>query len=133
MNEELLKTLQTAVEKMTEIAANLERKNDETGNRIERIVAAIESEEQLQARIAELEKVNAELREQIASETAKRAQGGVSARKTLSPVVTALLAKNGVEVDGSVEGAALEAALRSLPVEQRIAVKSQMARAGMIG
>jgi hypothetical protein len=51
-------------------------------------------------------------------------------RKTLSPLVTMILAKNGVE-DGS-DTAVLDKALSTLSPEQRIAVKSEMARAGII-
>jgi len=51
-------------------------------------------------------------------------------RKTLSPMVTMILAKSGVE-DGA-EVAMLDKALATLAPEQRIAVKSEMARAGII-
>jgi hypothetical protein len=53
-----------------------------------------------------------------------------SGRKTLSPLVTMILAKNGIE-DGS-DADALDKALSTLSPEQRIAVKSEMARAGII-
>ena len=43
-----------------------------------------------------------------------------------------LLAKQGVTVD-SLEAGALDAALVSLSLEQRIAVKSQLMRAGLLG
>ena len=46
--------------------------------------------------------------------------------------MTNLLAKQGVTVD-SLEAGALDAALVSLSVEQRIAVKSQLMRAGLAG
>ncbi len=75
----------------------------------------------LQARVAELEKSNADL----------KAQAGRLARKTLSPVVSALLAKN--EIEGErLDAAVLDKTLAALSVEQRIAVKSELARAGMI-
>ena len=51
-------------------------------------------------------------------------------RKTLSPLVTMILAKNGVE-DGT-DAIVLDKALAGLSPEQRIAVKSEMARAGII-
>jgi hypothetical protein len=51
-------------------------------------------------------------------------------RKTLSPLVTMILAKSGVD-DGSDTGM-LDKALSTLSPEQRIAVKSEMARAGII-
>jgi hypothetical protein len=43
-----------------------------------------------------------------------------------------LLAKQGVTVD-SIEAGALDAALVSLSLEQRIAVKAQLMRAGLLG
>lgn len=137
MNEEVWTNIATAIQKMTEIAAQLERRHDEIGTRIDRIVAAVENEQPTAARIAELEQENAELKQRLAA--ASPANAGTdptmraATRKTLPPLVTTLLAKNGVETDASIETAALDAALVSLPVEQRIAVKSQMARAGLIG
>lgn len=59
-----------------------------------------------------------------------------SARKTLPPQVLTLLAKSGVATGivagGRVEVPVLDKALEGLPVEQRIAVKSQLARAGAL-
>lgn len=55
-----------------------------------------------------------------------------SERKTVSPLVAKLLEKTGVDVDQRLEASALDASLATLPVEQRIAVKSQLARAGLI-
>jgi len=49
-------------------------------------------------------------------------------RKTLPAGVATLLAK-----DGSADVASLDVALGSLSVEQRIAVKSQLLRSGLIG
>ena len=69
----------------------------------------------------ELEKSNADL----------KAQASRMARKTLSPVVSALLAKN--EVEGErLDPVLLNKTLAALSVEQRIAVKAELARAGMI-
>jgi hypothetical protein len=53
-----------------------------------------------------------------------------ASRKTLSPLVTMILAKNGVE-DGT-DAFVLDKALAGLSPEQRIAVKLEMARAGII-
>jgi hypothetical protein len=139
MKEEILKEITTAVQTMTEIAARMDSRYGEIGTRIERIVAAVESEEQLQLRIVELEKANRELQEKLSSHPSPKPgeEWGThgtnrGTRKTLPSIAAALLAKSGVETDGSIEAAALDAALTSLPVEQRIAVKSQMAKAGMI-
>ncbi len=75
-----------------------------------------------QRRVEELEKQNAEL----------RAAAGHARRKTLSSATLALLAKSGADDGQTIEGGALEQALRSLSVEQRIAVKAEMARAGLL-
>ncbi|MBI3405735.1 MAG: hypothetical protein HY046_09795 [Acidobacteria bacterium] len=58
-------------------------------------------------------------------------------RKTVPPQVLTLLAKSGVGTyavgaDGAIEIPVLDKALAGLPVEQRMAVKSQLARAGAI-
>jgi len=71
--------------------------------------------------VAELEKSNADL----------KAQASRMARKTLSPVVAALIAKNEVEGE-KLDPGMLNKTLAALSVEQRIAVKSELARAGMI-
>jgi hypothetical protein len=50
------------------------------------------------------------------------------------PASTAnLLAKHGMGEAGQIEQGVLDTALQSLPVEQRIAVKSQLLRAGLLG
>ena len=53
------------------------------------------------------------------------------ARKTLPPIVSALLGKNNDAAD-AVDSVALDKTLQALSVEQRIAVKAEMARAGII-
>ncbi len=60
-----------------------------------------------------------------------RAGGAETGRKTLPAGVVSLLAKQG---DGRpVDGAGIDAALVGLSMEQRIAVKSQLLRAGLLG
>ena len=72
------------------------------------------------SREAELEQKLAEANATIASLK--------SGRKTLPAGVATLLAK-----DGSADLVSLDVALGSLSVEQRIAVKSQLMRSGLIG
>jgi hypothetical protein len=43
-----------------------------------------------------------------------------------------MFSKSGVETVGSLEAGTLDAALTGLSLEQRIAVKSQLARAGLL-
>ncbi len=99
--------------------------------KIDRIGAAVDEGElqasaaadlALQNRVAELEKANGDL----------RAQSATARRKTLSPMVTALLAKEGVEGDALIETPVMEKALGGLSIEQRIAVKAELARAGIL-
>jgi hypothetical protein len=72
--------------------------------------------------VAELEKSNADLKAQAARLT----------RKTLPPMVSAILAKSG-DTDGEkIDKSVLDKSMQSLSVEQRIAVKAELARAGMI-
>ena len=53
-------------------------------------------------------------------------------RKTLPPMVSAILAKSG-DMDGEkIDRSVLDKSMQSLSVEQRIAVKAELARAGMI-
>ncbi len=96
---------------------------------IGRIVATVEGrrEGELEQRLAAAETELAELR-------AKAAQGGEieRGRKTIPAAMVNLLAKQGVAVE-SLEGGALDAALVSLSLEQRIAVKAQLMRAGLLG
>ncbi len=94
---------------------------------IGRIVATVEAH-----REAELEQklVAAELK---ITELQARNENNVTAmsRKTLPTAVTNFLAKQGLTVD-SLEAGSLDAALVSLSLEQRIAVKSQLMRVGLV-
>jgi hypothetical protein len=91
----------------------------------ERIAGRVSLEARGNSREAELEKSLAEANATIASLKA--------GRKTLPAGVATLLAKEGPGASGTVEVAALDAAMSSLSLEQRIAVKAQLMRAGMIG
>jgi hypothetical protein len=83
--------------------------------------------QRLERRLAEAETKLAQLSAQAAAP---------SGRKTLAPGTATLLAKQGMAVEaGSVtlEAAALDGALASLSIEQRIAVKAELLRAGLLG
>ena len=127
--------LAAATEALDRVLGKLDAQQEMLNAKVERIVAAVEenrtqtadrrqSEEtggELQQRVAELEKSNTDL----------KAQASRMARKTLSPVVSALIAKS--ETEGEhLDPAVLNKTLAALSVEQRIAVKSELARAGMI-
>jgi hypothetical protein len=104
-----------------------ERQNGLTGE-VERISATVEQSR----REAELtEKLLAAERE-IKELKAASAPAALNAlRRTLPSAATDMLAKHGIG-DGPVDVRTLDAALSGLSLEQRIAVKSQLLRAGAI-
>jgi hypothetical protein len=125
--------LAAAAESLERVLGKIEAQYESLNAKVERIVAAIDegalkasaetdAAGELRGRIEQLEREKTEL--------AAKAQRAV--RKTLSPLVSGLLAKNGVEGENAMEEAALDKALHSLTVEQRIAVKAEMARAGLL-
>ena len=99
-----------AAEAMQSAVARIEAQNAELAARVDRIVAEVEDQPRSRG----------------------DAEENTGRRKTIDPVVSVLLAKSGVDVDQKLEAAALDASLATLPVEQRIAVKAQLARAGLI-
>ena len=76
-------------------------------------------EQQLEQRLAEAEATIVSLRAEATRS---------SARKTAPAAAPALASRDGVAVEAS----ALDASLRSLSIEQRIAVKSEMLRTGLL-
>jgi ABC-type transporter Mla subunit MlaD len=124
--------LAAAAETLDRVLGKLDAQQESLNAKVDRIVAAVEEREvhadvepetahELEQRVAELEKANTELKAQAARLT----------RKTRSPLVSALLAKSGAEGE-RIESSAVDKTLQTLSVEQRIAVKAEMARAGMI-
>jgi hypothetical protein len=144
MEEMTAGELQAAAERLMEAASALERSvaqmaaqqvalAAEAESQVTRIVATVETEReaelerklvQAEARIAEAEGKIAEL---VASASAAQPAG----RKTLPTRMATMLAKQGVVMD-SVEAGAIDGALSSLSIEQRIAVKSELMRAGVL-
>jgi hypothetical protein len=105
----------------------------------ERLAAAAEALQQTLAAIsarqeelsAKIEKIVAAIEENPPALSAKAAERTGYPRKTLSPLVTMILAKSGIEEPSS-DSTHLDKALAALSPEQRIAVKAEMARAGFI-
>ena len=122
--------LAEATQAMADALHNINAQFDGLHAKIDRIVAAVEDDDQedgqidasLQSKLANAEKANTDL----------KAQAAQARRKTLSPMVTTLLAKQGVEGDALIEAPVLEKALGGLSIEQRIAVKAELARAGVL-
>ncbi len=132
-NTEINMTTESTMERLAAAAALLEQaverlaeRQRETETTVGRISATVESalEERLRAaevRIAELE----------ASASEKAPKEVTNGRKTLPAGMALLLEKQGVAVD-SIDAGSLDAALASLSIEQRIAVKAQLLRAGSL-
>jgi len=138
MAQQMLSTadrLAVATEALDRVLGKLDAQHEMLNAKVDRIVAAVEDNvtatnrrreaegtaEDLQRRVLELEKSNADL----------KAQASRMARKMLSPVVSALIGKNEVESE-KLDPTLLNKTLAALSVEQRIAVKAELARAGMI-
>jgi hypothetical protein len=124
--------LTAATAQLERTAAALEARL--AGGEVPKMVATVESDSSL--RLAELEiKLQAaeakiaELRAQAGGPAASSPAG----RKTLPAAAAHLLAKHGIDTLDQVNGGALDAALTGLSLEQRIAVKSQLLRAGLLG
>jgi hypothetical protein len=123
--------LAQATQALASALSNLDGQFASIHAKIDRIIAAVDDGE-LQAsancstalhnKLTELEKANHDL----------KAQNATAKRKRLSPMVSALLAKEGVEGDAVIETPIVEKALAGLSIEQRIAVKAELARAGIL-
>jgi hypothetical protein len=134
--QECAAQLGSAAQALERVIGKLEAQYEALNQKIDRIIATVEktaagseagleeksSEAGLEAQaepVKQLEKKNGELRQR-------------AGRKTLVPLVSTLLAKSGVGEGVQIEMGTLEKALGQLTVEQRIAVKAELARAGMI-
>jgi IS1 family transposase len=140
MNEEVMQQwmataerLASAAEALDRVLGKMEQQQEALSNKVDRIVAAVderplyeperaEGNRQLMERVAELEKSNADL----------KAQAARMMRKTLPSTVSAILAKSSEAGSEKLDRGVLDKTLQSLSVEQRIAVKAELARAGMI-
>jgi hypothetical protein len=112
-------------------AAGLEQREAMMTGDVRKIVAAVEQGVEVTQREIELERKLA-LAEQRIAELSAQESRGASVRKTLPAATTQLLAKQGITSLESIEAGALDAALTGLSLEQRIAVKAQLLRAGAL-
>jgi undecaprenyl pyrophosphate synthase len=139
--------LMEAAERLEAVAASLEQAAARIAEReatvqeqVGRIVATVEESASgaTTLREQELERRLAEAEDRIAQLTAAHAPTVVQpgGRKTMAAGTASLLAKQGVSVDAggaAMDAAALDGALATLSIEQRIAVKAELMRAGLLG
>ncbi|MGA3049351.1 MAG: hypothetical protein ABSD67_22155 [Terracidiphilus sp.] len=120
--------LETATSLLERTLNWLEERQSALAGEVERISATVEQsrrEVELTEKLASAEKELAEL---------KAAGGSTVAnplRRTVPASTSEMLAKHGIG-DGPIDVRALDAALSGLSLEQRIAVKTQLLRAGAI-
>jgi predicted nucleic acid-binding Zn-ribbon protein len=118
--------LEQAMERLTERQQNAEVT-------IGRISATVEAalEERLAAAETRLAAADQKIAELMAASASYAPSTVTNTRKTLPASMATMLAKQGVTV-ASVEAGALDTALTSLSLEQRIAVKAQLLRSGLL-
>jgi len=127
--EAVAEALEQAASRLVERQVALAAEAEE---HVGRIVATVET-----AREAELERRLAEAEARIVELTAS-AGSQEFGRKTLPVGMASMLAKQGVTLElgavgASIDAPSLDGALSSLGIEQRIAVKSELRRAGLLG
>ena len=143
--DELVERIQAAIVSLEQAAQRMQEREvalfAEADERVERIVATVESQretelaERLSAAESKLHEAEARIAELSAAAAASTASA--SGRKTAAVGMVATLAKQGISAGalqtGRMEAGALDAALTSLSIEQRFAVKAEMLRAGLLG
>jgi septal ring factor EnvC (AmiA/AmiB activator) len=124
--EQCAAQLSSAAEALERVIGKLEAQYESLNQKIDRIIATVEKAGAEEKPVVEEKKPEEPKKKSLAAEGER---GGE--RRTLAPLVGRLLAKGG-EVVG-MDCATLEKALQGLTIEQRMAVKSELARAGWLG
>ena len=128
---ESIDKLSVAASLLEKAVAHLEQCETAMNGDVRKIVAAVEQSMEISPRELELERKLAIAEQQISDLRAHESKTA-STRKTLPASTTQLLAKGGITALESIEAGALDAALAGLSLEQRIAVKAQLMRAGAL-
>lgn len=127
--QDILSALEQSLDRISLAAQSIEQATDRAVHAGEatHIVATTESarELELEARLEAAERKLAEL-------SAQGTESVSSGRKTLPAETTQLLAKQGLGTLQSLEANSVDAALSGLSLEQRVAVKAQLLRAGLV-
>jgi hypothetical protein len=126
--QEMVERLEAATTLLERTLKWLEERQGALSGDVERISAAVEQsrrESELAERLAEAERELAEVKASSAPLALN------SLRRTVPAATSEMLAKQGIG-EGPVDVKTLDAALAGLSLEQRIAVKSQLLRAGAI-
>ena len=125
---EIVERLEAATNLLERTLGWLEERQGALSGEVERISATVEQSR----REAELAEKLASAERELAELKAGSAQNVLSPlRRTLPSTTSEMLAKHGIG-EGPVDVRTLDAALAGLSLEQRIAVKSQLLRAGAI-
>lgn len=125
--------LAAAATLLEKTVAWLEERQAALAGDVQKIVATVEQNNDTSRREQELERKLAEAQDQIAELKAQATQTETRiARKTLPAATVQLLSKQGLDELDRVDAGALDAALAGLSLEQRIAVKAQLMRAGSL-
>jgi hypothetical protein len=125
-DNQIMERLETATSMLERTIALLEERQD--AGEVARISATVEQDR----RATELQEKLASAEREIAELKAGAAQSILNPlRRTVPASTSEMLAKHGI-AEGPVDVRTLDAALAGLSLEQRIAVKSQLLRAGAI-
>jgi len=126
--KEIADRLEAATAQLERTLTLLEERQGALSGQVERISATVEQsrrEDELAEKLAAAERELGELKASAAPQIVN------PLRRTVPASTSAMLAKHGI-ADGPVDVRALDAALAGLSLEQRIAVKTQLLRAGAI-
>jgi hypothetical protein len=126
--QEIADRLDAATAKLERTLSWLEERQGALSGEVEKISATIEQSR----REAELAEKLAAAEQELAEVKAKATDTVLNPlRRTLPSATSEMLAKHGIG-EGPIDVRALDAALAGLSLEQRIAVKTQLLRAGAI-
>ena len=124
----IVERLEAATNALEKTLSWLEERQGELCGEVARISATVEQSR----REAELAEKLAAVERELAEVKAASAQNALNPLRRTMPAATAeMLAKHGIG-EGPVDVRSLDAALSGLSLEQRIAVKTQLLRAGAI-